>query len=114
MAGNSTHERRSAAAKVIAIICAFAYRRELSNAQIARLTGLPASTVHRLLGELVVGGMVERTTRRQYRVGPKLQAIAASASHALNDAGPNDHGTAGRRSNGHQATLAGLRLGTAG
>jgi DNA-binding IclR family transcriptional regulator len=78
MAGGSEDEGRSVAGKVVAIICAFSCNHELSNAEIARLSGLPVSTVHRLLGELVVGGMLERTTHRQYRVGPNLQAIAAN------------------------------------
>jgi hypothetical protein len=80
MAGNSKDEGRSVADKVIAIMCAFQHGEELSNAQIARLAALPFSTSHRLLGELVVGGMLERTAHRRYRVGPNIQAIARKGS----------------------------------
>ena len=75
MAGNSRDHGRSVAGKVVAILSAFAYQHEFSNAEIARLTGLPASTAYRLLRELVVGGLVERTAGRQYRAGPVFRAI---------------------------------------
>jgi DNA-binding IclR family transcriptional regulator len=78
MAGNSKDEGRSVADKVIAIMCAFTHGDELSNVQVARLAGLPVSTAHRLLAELVVGGMLERTAHRQYRVGPNIRAIAGN------------------------------------
>jgi hypothetical protein len=66
------------AGKVVAIICAFTDNHELSNAEITRLTGPPVSTAHRLLDQLVVGGMSERTTHRQYcqyRVGPTSRPL---------------------------------------
>jgi DNA-binding IclR family transcriptional regulator len=66
--------------KIIAIMCAFRHGDELSNVQVARLAGLPASTAHRLLAHLVVGGMLERTAHRQYRVGPNIRAIAGNGS----------------------------------
>jgi IclR family transcriptional regulator, acetate operon repressor len=75
VAGNSKDNGRSVAGKVLAILSAFAYQREFSNAEIARLTGLPASTAYRLLRELVVGGLLEHTAHRQYRPGPILHAI---------------------------------------
>jgi DNA-binding IclR family transcriptional regulator len=62
--------------KVIAIMGAFTHSAELSNAEVARLANLPVSTAHRLLAELVVGGMLERTASRHYRVGPRIRAIA--------------------------------------
>jgi DNA-binding IclR family transcriptional regulator len=82
MAGNSKDKGRSVAGKVVAIMRAFTHNDELSTTQIARLTGLPVSTAHRLLGELVVGGMLQRTTQGQFRVGPDLQAIAANLPRA--------------------------------
>jgi DNA-binding IclR family transcriptional regulator len=80
MAGNSREEGRSVTDKVIAIMRAFTEDDELSNVEIARLAGLPVSTAHRLLNELVVGGMLERTHRRHYRVGPTARAIATRRS----------------------------------
>jgi hypothetical protein len=65
---------------VIAILHAFTYGDELTNIEIARLTGLPESTSHRLLSQLVLGGMLERTAHRQYRIRPKVRAIAAAGS----------------------------------
>jgi DNA-binding IclR family transcriptional regulator len=78
VAGNSRHDGKSVTRKVIAIMCAFTTADELSNVQIARIADIPVSTAHRLLGELVVGGMLERTRHRQYRVGPNVRAIVAS------------------------------------
>jgi len=80
MAGNSKDEGRSVADKVVAIMCAFTHGDELSNTQIAQLAGIPPSTAHRLLADLVVGGMVERTAYRQYRVGPTIRAITGNGS----------------------------------
>src|SRR3954451_11142672 len=68
MAGGSKDEGSSVTAKVIAIMCAFVHREELSNLEISRLSGLPASTTHRLLAQLVLGGLLERTSRKQYRI----------------------------------------------
>jgi hypothetical protein len=76
MAGGSKDERRSVTAKVIAIMCAFIHGEELSNLEISRLSDLPASTTHRLLAQLVLGGMLERTSQKQYRIGPNVRAIA--------------------------------------
>jgi DNA-binding IclR family transcriptional regulator len=74
--------------KVIAILCAFTKGDELSTVQIARLARLPVSTAHRLLGELVVGGILERTVRRHYRVGPTIRAIARNGSVPAVATGP--------------------------
>jgi DNA-binding IclR family transcriptional regulator len=82
MAGNAKHEGMSVARTVVAIMCVSRQRHELSNVQIARLTGLPVSTAHRLLGELVVGGMLERTPDRHYRVGKSFRAIANGSRSA--------------------------------
>jgi len=78
VAGNSKTKARPVALKVVATMRAFRYRDELSNVQVAHLADLPASTAHRLLGELVLGGILERTARGQYRVGPMLLAVAAN------------------------------------
>jgi DNA-binding IclR family transcriptional regulator len=75
MAGGS-NEGRPVADKVIAIMCAFVHGDELSNLEISRLSGLPASTTHRLVAQLVLGGMLERTTEKHYRIGPDVRAIA--------------------------------------
>ena len=89
MSRHSTTDSRSVASKVVAIICAFTHEAELSNVQIARLAGLPLSTAHRLVHELVAGGVLERTHQRLYRVGPSVIAIATGgASSADGRGGP--------------------------
>jgi DNA-binding IclR family transcriptional regulator len=76
MAGGSKGEGRSVTGKVIAIMCAFVHGDELSNLEISRLSGLPISTTHRLVAQLVLGGMLERTAKKHYRIGPNVRAIA--------------------------------------
>ena len=86
MAGNSNDHGRSVAGKVAAILSAFADQHEISNAEVARLTGMPASTAYRLLRELVVGGLLERTVHGQYRAGPLFRAIVQGAAVTRGDA----------------------------
>ena len=83
MSRRSNADNRSVAGKVVAIICAFRHETELSNAEIARLAGLPLSTAHRLVHELVAGGVLERTHQRLYRVGPNVLAIAAGGGPSI-------------------------------
>jgi len=47
----------------------------LGASELARKVQLPVSTVHRLLGVLVEGGMLSRDGRGRYMVGPSLYAI---------------------------------------
>jgi DNA-binding IclR family transcriptional regulator len=54
-----------------------------SLTEIARLTGLPVSTAHRLALELVDWGMLQRTGEGQFRVGTQLRAIANQAAVAM-------------------------------
>lgn len=52
-------------------------------AEIGRRAGLPASTAHRLVGELVDTGLLERDEDRRIRVGMRLWELATRSSHAL-------------------------------
>jgi DNA-binding IclR family transcriptional regulator len=79
MAGNSNEEGRSVTSKVIAIIMTFGAGTEHSLTEIARLSGLPISTTHRLTNELTTWGMLDRTEDGLYRVGLRLRAIASQA-----------------------------------
>ncbi len=54
MAGNSTDTGRSVTSKVIAILLTFTGGSVYSLTEIARLTGLPISTAHRLATELPI------------------------------------------------------------
>jgi DNA-binding IclR family transcriptional regulator len=92
MAGNSTNAGRSVTSKVIAILMTFRTGDFYSLTEIARLTGLPISTAHRLAVELVDWGMLQRTGEGQFRIGAQLCAIASQATAAV----PNLHERARR------------------
>ena len=92
MAGNSTDAGRSVTSKVIAILMTFRTGEAYSLTEIARLTGLPVSTAHRLAMELVDWGMLQRTGEGQFRIGTQLRAIANRATVAA----PNLHERARR------------------
>jgi DNA-binding IclR family transcriptional regulator len=79
VAGNSAEPGRSVTSKIIAILQAFTNGGVHSLTEIAHLTGLPISTVHRLATELAAGGVLERTDDAQYRVGIPLQVIGSRA-----------------------------------
>ncbi len=78
----------SAVAKVVAVLEALPAHRHLTG--IARATGLSASTVHRILRELIGLRWVTETEDHRYQVGPLLlyltrqdrPARAAAASQA--------------------------------
>ncbi|WP_062289475.1 IclR family transcriptional regulator [Demequina phytophila] len=52
-------------------------------AEIGRRAGLPSSTAHRIVGELVDAGLLERDDDRRVRVGMRLWELATRSSHAL-------------------------------
>src|SRR4051812_33724698 len=58
----------SAIAKVVAVAEALTEHRRLSL--IAQVTGLPASTVHRILQELMAQGWVREGEEHDYTLGP--------------------------------------------
>lgn len=79
----------TAARKVLDVLGAFAPEaRELSLSDIARRSGLPLSTTHRVVGELLSWGALERRDDGRYRIGLRLYEIAALAPSgtALRDA----------------------------
>jgi DNA-binding IclR family transcriptional regulator len=82
VAGNSADTGRSVTSKVIAILLTFTHGSVYSLTEIARLTGLPISTAHRLATELAAWGILERTDDTQYRVGLPLRMIGNHALHA--------------------------------
>lgn len=83
MAGNSAAPGQSVTGKAFQILEAFAGERTaLTMSEIARVTGLPSSTVHRLIQELVAWGALERTTGGRYVVGVHLWEIAARSTRA--------------------------------
>ncbi|MEU5883758.1 IclR family transcriptional regulator [Spirillospora sp. NPDC047279] len=71
---------RSVAAKVMAILDAFATGDvRLNLSEICRRAGLPLATGHRLVGELVAGGFLERVPDGTYRIGTRLWRIGTQA-----------------------------------
>ena len=66
--------RLSAIGKTVAVLEALAAHRHLSA--IARATGLPTSTTHRILRELVALRWVAETEDHRYLVGPLLLRLA--------------------------------------
>jgi DNA-binding IclR family transcriptional regulator len=72
--------RSGVAARVLDVLGAFSEDApELTLTAIARRTGLPLTTVHRLAGELAAGGALERGEDGRYRIGLRLWEIAALA-----------------------------------
>ena len=82
MAGNSTEPGRSVTSKVVAILLTFHDGGEHSLTEIARLTGLPISTTHRLVTELAGWGVLERTDESQFRAGSPIRAIGGRAAYS--------------------------------
>lgn len=52
-------------------------------AEIGRRASLPPSTAHRVVGELVEAGLLERDEDRRIRIGMRLWELATRSSHAL-------------------------------
>jgi DNA-binding IclR family transcriptional regulator len=82
MAGNSAEPGRSVTSKVAAILLTFQADNKHSLTEIARLTGLPVSTAHRLVTELEGSGLLERTDDAEFRAGVPLQAISCGMAYA--------------------------------
>lgn len=109
MAGNSSDSGRSVTSKVVAILLTFTDGAIHSLTEIAQLTALPTSTVHRLVSELAAWGVLERTEDARYRVGMPLQTIGATTT----DCTPNIREWARRvMEDVSNATRSAVRLGT--
>lgn len=69
--------------RILSVLGAFSGDRpSLSLSDIARATDLPIGTTHRIVGQLVQWGALERDERRRYVVGLKLFEIGALAPRA--------------------------------
>jgi DNA-binding IclR family transcriptional regulator len=75
MAGGASESGRSVASRVAAILMTFGSGEMHSLTELAGLAGLPISTTHRLVGELVSRRVLERTDHGAYRVGLPLRMI---------------------------------------
>lgn len=67
--------------RAVAVLRCFDARHpELGTSEIARMTGLSTSTVHRLLGAMQNNHLVRQTTDRRYGLGPTLMQLARSGA----------------------------------
>jgi DNA-binding IclR family transcriptional regulator len=74
----------SATDRLVRILETFTPTRTVQTAsEIGRRAGLPASTAHRIVGELVAVGLLERDDDRRVRVGMRLWELSTRSSHAL-------------------------------
>lgn len=86
MAGNQGVPGASVTSKVLAIIGVFeTSRRALTLSEIAREAGLPLSTTHRLVGELVEGGLLSRGPHGGIQLGLRMWAIAQNTGRQLRE-----------------------------
>jgi DNA-binding IclR family transcriptional regulator len=77
---------RTVTSKVLAILGAFeAGPASLSLTQIAESAELPLPTTHRLVGELVQWGALERDPQGRYAVGMRLWEVSQNAGRHLRD-----------------------------
>lgn len=80
VAGNSGERGQSVSSRLLRILDAFDQDApELTLVEIGRRTGLPAATLHRLLGELVRHGAIERTDAGRYTIGLRMWEIGKLA-----------------------------------
>jgi DNA-binding IclR family transcriptional regulator len=77
MAGNSTEPGQSVTSRVAAVLLTFTDGNVYSLTEIARLTGLPVSTAHRLAVELAATDLLERDESGRYRVAGSLCRLGA-------------------------------------
>jgi len=70
--------------RAITLIGLIARDNAASIAALGRETGLPISTVARIVASLVSHGMVEQTVGRKYRLGARLLALASRIEPARN------------------------------
>jgi DNA-binding IclR family transcriptional regulator len=89
MADDSELERRSVFSRALTLLSAFAHAPtgERSLTELARVSGLPLTTVHRLAGQLQQEGVLERLPSGNYRVGLRLWELGmlAPRSHGLRE-----------------------------
>lgn len=77
---------RTVTSKVLAILAAFeSATSSLTLSQIAESADLPLPTAHRLVGELVAWGALEKESTGRYTVGMRLWEVAQLAGRQLRD-----------------------------
>ena len=80
MGGNTREAGRSTASRVLSLFAAFSsVCPVLGLTELARASGLPMATAHRLAGELVAWGALERREDGRYQIGLRLWHTGALA-----------------------------------
>jgi len=70
--------------RIVRVLETFTPTRTVQTAaEIGRRTGLPTSTAHRIVGDLIDAGLLERDEDRRVRIGLRLWELATRSSHAL-------------------------------
>lgn len=69
--------------RVVRVLAAFGGDGPLTASEIARRSGLPIPTAHRIITDLVRVGLLERDEARRFRVGVRLWELAARSASAL-------------------------------
>jgi DNA-binding IclR family transcriptional regulator len=86
MSENGRAPGRGVIPRVISILESFSSNhRELSLNELSRASGLPTSTVHRMVTELVAAGALERGRAGGYRIGLRLWEVGEQA-HSVQSA----------------------------
>jgi len=74
----------SSVERLVRVLQTFTPTRTTQTAsEIGRRAGLPSSTAHRLVGELIGAGLLERDDRHQVRIGLRLWELTTRSSRAL-------------------------------
>lgn len=80
MGGNAIEPGRSTASRLLALLAAFTPSEPvLTLSALARASGLPVATAHRLVAELVDWGALERRSDGLYQVGLRLWEVGSLA-----------------------------------
>ncbi|MGY1550362.1 IclR family transcriptional regulator [Microbacterium sp. A588] len=70
--------------RIVRVLDTFTTERTIQTAtEIAERAGLPASTAHRIVGDLVTAGLLERDEEMRIRLGMRLWELALRGSTAL-------------------------------
>ena len=75
---------RTVVGKAVAILMTYLYGSSHTFSEIVSATGMPVSTVHRLVLELTACGMLDRTESGRYRIAAPLRRIATAPGSAVN------------------------------
>lgn len=75
---------RTVTSRVLSVLDVFTdRRRSLTLSEISRRSGIPLATTHRLVGELVTWGALERDDAGRYQIGLHLWEVGALAPRGL-------------------------------